>query len=213
VSSAPTSPIFTNQGGWNFPVVQVALTPGVQAFAIDARSRAARVESNRSRLQLNGVTKLDAQQFDLRSARLTLRRLLHEAYAGGELVDDPAGNDFAPVTLSPDAHATAKMATFRTSAAQAPRTTVDVRWKPNKQELSFDIDVNAASIAEPQRCLGVPAITKLHFVLEIEGGGLAAPLTLSQVADWECIFDRDGNVTTLRYFGNPFFGRTLEAMR
>lgn len=196
-----TQGIFTNQSGWNFPVVQMNM--GDQYFAIDGTSRASDIETPASRLRLSGSTRLDVPSLDLRGAKVTFRRLLGEAYAGGELVDDQAGRDFVPIVLTPDRRASATQATFETAAGQSPRTSANLRWKPNKQELSFDVAVDVARIAEPQQCRAAPATTTLHLSLTIEGGGLPRPLTLSQVGDWECSFDRSGTVKSLRFVGHP----------
>lgn len=193
--------VFGNRDGWNFDVIQINVADA--PLAIDQNSHASGIGTSRSRLRLRGVTSLVSDDLDLRTTRLTLRRLLDEPYAGGELVGDSLGNGFVPIALLADRSSARYNATFITPRGYSPRTSVDVRLRSGKKELAFDIDVDDGLIMPPLRCRGTPPTTKLHVTLNIEGGGLLAPLTLSQVADWECTRDRNGKVKALRMFGNP----------
>jgi hypothetical protein len=127
---------------------------------------------------------------------------LYEVGFGGELVNDLAGNDFVPVALLPSVGARATKMTFETLPGVSPHITVDVPFGHPNNELLFYLGADVAFIAEPWLCLGTPAKTRLHLSIEIAGGGLQAPRVLSQVEDWECVFDRAGRVSELRATGN-----------
>jgi hypothetical protein len=205
VGAAPA--IFGNQSGWSLPVVPINLQDDTLAFAIDKSSRATDI-GGAARLRISGLTRRIDPRINLRTTTLTLRRLLSEPYFGGELVDDLAGTDFAPLPLLPTFKSRASKATFETPADVSPRVTVDLHFRPNQSELRFDIDVDSALIGEPLLCLGTPATTKLELGFQIAGGGLGAPQVLSQVQDWECVFDHAGRVTELRATGNGVRGFT-----
>ncbi len=192
--------IFGNQAGWNLPVVPINLQD--DTLAIDPRSRATDIGGAMSRLRLLGFARGIDPQIDLRTVTLTVRRLLYETGFGGELVNDLAGNDFVPTALLPSIRGRGTKMTFETAAGVSPHITVDVPFGHPNDEFLFYIDADAALIAEPWLCLDTPARTRLHLSLEIAGGGLPAPRVLSQVEDWECVFDRAGRVTELRATGN-----------
>ncbi len=194
-----TPAIFGNQLGWALPLVPINLQDGT--LVIDPNSRATDIGGT-SRLGLRGFTRGIDTRIDLRTVTLTVHRLLYEASFGGELVNDLAGNDFVPVALLPSIRARGTKVTFETAAGVSPHIAVDVPFGHPNNELLFYLDADIALIAEPWLCLGTPARTKLHLRLEIAGGGLPAPRVLSQVEDWECVFDRAGRVKELRATGN-----------
>lgn len=199
--------IFTNQSGWTLPVVPITLQDGT--FVIDESSHVTDL-GDAARMQLTGFTAELDPGIDLRTTTLTVRRLLDEPDFGGELVNDRAGNDFVPIELKPSLMARGRKARFETPADVSPHIVVDVQFMFHRKGLQFTVEADDALIAEPLLCLGTPARTKLHLALEIAGGGLPAPRVLSQVEDWQCIFDDAGRMKSLRALGHPVFDFMFE---
>ena len=155
-----------------------------------------------SRLRLLGFARGIDPQIDLRTVTLTVRRLLYEVGFGGELVNDLAGNDFVPVALLPSIGARATKMTFETLAGVSPHITVDVPFGHPNNELLFYLDADVATHRGTLALSRHAGENQLHLSIEIAGGGLQAPRVLSQVEDWECVFDRAGRVKELRATGN-----------
>jgi hypothetical protein len=192
--------IFTNQVGWNLPVVPITLQDGT--FVIDKGSHVSGL-GERPRMHLTGFTPEIDPGIELRTTTLTVRRLMDEPFFGGELVNDRAGNDFVPVVMMPSLMARGRKARFETPEGVSPHITVDVQFMLHRNALQFAVDADDALIAQPLLCLGTPAKTKLRLSVELAGGGLPTPRVLSQVEDWECVLDAAGRVTALRALGHP----------
>jgi hypothetical protein len=115
--NCPIGPIYALPGWGNVPWSLPQYYPSIVAGDLDGDGRD----------ELIGRDARESDpQFDLRTTTLTVRRLLHEPYFGGELVNDLAGNDFVPTTLLPSVRAGGKKATFETSAGSSPHIAVDV---------------------------------------------------------------------------------------
>ena len=161
-----------------------------RSVVLDFAGQAAQVGSGAANatVWMTGSALLD-DDLNLGTAKLAMRRLLHEESGAGELLADTDGTTLLPVNLSHSQDSTATKVVFETPAEVQPQLRVEVQKSDSLQGLlEFILTAKGATIPKPTVCEnGASTILRTHFTLV---DGTHAPVTVTAVHPWQCNGDQ-----------------------
>lgn len=138
--------------------------------------------SDSATLRITGTFTVD-ETLSLDGATLSVDSLLQEANVG-ELIQGPNGSAVLPVGLEAQKSSKPNKGVYRTPPGVKPM--ISARLDAQGSTVSFEIDVQSATIAEPEACLtGGSASATLTTAFVLVGASIN-PIQLQGTSTWQC---------------------------